>query len=356
MARTYRNLYPDVCSFANLHLAWSKARRGKRGRPEVAAFEYHAESNLLRLQEALLAERYRPAGYRSFHIHEPKRRLISAAPFRDRVVHHALCNVTEPIFERGFIHDSYANRVGKGTHRALDRCTAYMRRYRYVLPCDVRRFFPSIDHAVLRAVIARKITDPAVMRLVEAILASGGGVLDEEYQMAWFPGDDLMAAGRPRGLPIGNLTSQIWANVYLDSLDHFIKRRLNCRAYIRYVDDFLLFHDDRRTLWQWRSAMIEHLAGLRLELHANRCQARPVVDGVGFLGFTVFPSHRRLRRHKAVYARRQMKQSLQAYLGGMIGRDQLNARLRGWVNHARYGSTYGLRRSVLGSLRVPAGR
>ncbi len=127
MARTYRNLYPEICSFANLHLAWSKARRGKRGRPEVAVFEYHAESNLLRLQEALLAERYRPAGYRSFHIHEPKRRLISAAPFRDRVVHHALCNVTEPLFERGFIHDSYANRVGKGTHRALDRCTAYMR-------------------------------------------------------------------------------------------------------------------------------------------------------------------------------------------------------------------------------------
>lgn len=356
MAKAYRNLFPQICSFENLHLAWRNARRGKRGRTEVAAFEYQAESNLFRLQEALLTGRYRPAGYRSFYIHEPKRRLISAAPFRDRVVHHALCNVTEPIFERGFIYDSYANRLRKGTHRALNRCTEFMRGYRYVLPCDVQRFFPSIDHAILRGLIARKIADPAVMQLVEAILASGRGVLDGEYRMDWFPGDDLLAASRPRGLPIGNLTSQLWANLYLDTLDHFVKRQLGCRAYLRYVDDFLLFHDDKRVLLEWRSALLEHVAGLRLTLHEDRCQARPVTEGVSFLGFTVFPHHRRLRRHKAVYARRRLKASLALYLSGWIGRDLLKARMQGWVNHARYGNTYGLRRAVMGSLRVPAGK
>jgi len=165
MAKTYRNLYPAVYSFANLHLAWRKARKGKRGRSEVAAFEYHLESNLLRLQAELSSRTYQPGAYRSFHIHEPKRRLISAAPFRDRVVHHALCNVTGPLLERGFIEDSYANRLGKGTHRALDRCTYFMRRHRYVLPCDVRRFFPSIDHEIMRRRIARRIADEDVLWL-----------------------------------------------------------------------------------------------------------------------------------------------------------------------------------------------
>ena len=137
------NLYQKLCSWENLLLAEGKAARGKRGHPNVAAFEHRLEDNLLDLQRELEAKTYRPGGYTSFYIHEPKRRLISAAPFRDRVAHHALCNVIQPICERSFIHDTYANRVGKGTHRALDRAQTYARRYRYVLPCDVRKFFDS---------------------------------------------------------------------------------------------------------------------------------------------------------------------------------------------------------------------
>ncbi len=137
-----------------------------------------------------------------------------------------------------FISDSYANRVGKGTHRALDRCQEFARRYRYVLPCDVRQFFPSIDHAVLRGILGRVIADEDVLWLVDRILESGSGVLSEAYDVVYFPGDDLFAAVCPRGLPIGNLTSQFWANCYLDPFDHFIKRELRCRGYLRYVDDF----------------------------------------------------------------------------------------------------------------------
>jgi hypothetical protein len=134
--KSHRDLYPRVCSWENLYWAWRKARRGKRGRAPAATFEFDLEGNLCRLQHELERKTYGPGGYSSFYIDEPKRRLISAAPFRDRVVHHALCNVIEPLFERRFIHDSYANRVGKGTHRALDRCQAFSRRYRYVLQCD----------------------------------------------------------------------------------------------------------------------------------------------------------------------------------------------------------------------------
>ena len=252
-------------------------------------------------------DRYQPGPYASFPIHDPKRRLISAAPFRDRVVHHALVNVIEPLFERRFIYDTYANRKGKGTHRALDRCTRYLRRHAYVLPLDVRQFFPSIDHAILSDTLAAVIGDGQVLDLCGRIIASGEGVLSDEYDMVYFAGDDLFAVNRPRGLPIGNLTSQFWANVYLDPLDHFIKRVLRCPGYVRYVDDMLLFADDKRELHAWRDAVIDFLAALRLTLHENRAQPRPWRCGVPFLGFQVFPDHRRLKRRKAVQARRRLK-------------------------------------------------
>ena len=235
--KTYRRLYEQVCDWDNVYLAYRKARKGKRGRPPAADFEFDLEANLVELRRELQEKTYCPGAYTSFHIHEPKRRLISAAPFRDRVVHHALCNVIEPLFDRSFIFDSYANRVGKGTHAALDRCQEYARRYHYVLQCDVEQFFPSLDLAILRETLARKLADPDVLWLIDGILASGIGVLSEEYEMAWFPGDDLLAATRPRGLPIGNLTSQFWANCYLNPLDHFVKRDLRCGGYVRYVDD-----------------------------------------------------------------------------------------------------------------------
>jgi retron-type reverse transcriptase len=273
------NLFERICTWGNLYLAWRNAARGKRGREPAARFEYRLEDNLLQLQQELQDQTYRPGAYHSFTIHEPKRRLISAAPFRDRVVHHALCNVIEPIFERSFISDSYANRVGKGTHRALDRCQAFARRFRYVLQCDVRQFFPSIDHAVLRDILSRKIADPDVMWLVDRIVESGIGVLAEEYDVVYFPGDDLWAVERPRGLPIGNLTSQFWANCYLNPFDHFVKRELRCKGYLRYVDDFLLLADDKATLWAWRETLIERLAQYRLSvgrLERSTLSSRPV--------------------------------------------------------------------------------
>ncbi len=221
-------MYDELCSWDNLLLAYRRAAKGKRGHANVAAFEYRLEDNLLELEAELCSHTYRPGRYTSFHIHEPKRRLISAAPFRDRVVHHALFNVIEPMFERSFVADSYANRVGKGTHRALDKVQYLARHNPYVLQCDVRQFFPSIDHAVLLDILSRKIGDHEVMWLVRQILESGLGVLRDEYDMVYFPGDDLFAVNRPRGLPIGNLTSQFWANCYMNPFDHFVQRQLRC--------------------------------------------------------------------------------------------------------------------------------
>jgi hypothetical protein len=337
-------LQEELYSWENLRLAYQNAARGKRGKPAAAAFELRLADHLLEIEAGLRSQAYQPGAYHSFYIHEPKKRLISAAPFGDRVVHHALCNLTTPYFERRMIADSYANRPSKGTHAALDRCQQLARRYRYCLPCDVRQFFPSIDHALLKASLFQMLPDHSLEWLIERILRSGEGVLSEEYQMVYFPGDDLLAAFRPRGLPIGNLTSQWWANCYLTPFDHFIQRELGCRAYLRYVDDFLLFSHDKSQLLDWRAALIQRLQRYRLTIHDRSAQPRPVVEGISFLGFIVFPDRRRLKARKGLAFRRKLKR-----LAANASRETLKASLAGWINHARYANTVGLRRAVLES-------
>lgn len=344
--KTYKNLYPQIICFDNLYEAWRNTRRGKRYTPTAASFERNLDVELLTLHRELADETWQPGGYRSFTIHEPKRRKISAAPFANRVVHHALCNVIVPIYERKFIDDSYANRVGKGTHKALDRATQFMRHYKYVLQCDIQQFFPAIDHEIMKAILARTIACDSTLTLCEKIIDSGIGVLSDVYTMHYFPGDDLLASNRHTGLPIGNLTSQFWANVYLNDLDQFVKHNLRAKGYLRFVDDFLLFADDKVTLHQWRDAMIEFLQSLRLTLHENRAQLCPVEQGIPFLGFTLYPSHRRLKRSKGLQYRRHLKTLYRQYQRGEISREQGRASIMAWLGHVQHGDTYGLRRKL----------
>ncbi len=340
------SLYEQLWNWPNLLLAYRRASRGKRGRGVVAAFEHGLEDNLLDLQQALRSCSYRPGTYRSFCIHEPKRRLISAAPFRDRVVHHALCAVLEHTWEASFIHDSYANRLGKGTHRALDRVQACSRRFAYVLQCDIQQFFPSIDHEVLQSILYRKMADEQVRWLIEQILESSVGILDKEYSMVYFSGDDLFAGLRARGLPIGNLTSQMWANCYLNQFDHFVKRELRCPGYVRYVDDFVLFGNDKRQMWEWKQAIQDRLAQLRLTVHAG-AHPRPVVEGIPFLGFVVYPERCRLKRRKGIHFQRKLRMQLEASRKEKLSPGKVQASVNGWVNHVRYANTVGLRKKVL---------
>lgn len=342
-------LFHRVTAWHNLLLAFRRAAHGKRGRPNVAAFEYRLEDELDRLRAELVDQTYQPGAYKNFFIHEPKRRLISAAPFRDRVVHHALCNVIEPILQRSFIFDSYANRIGKGTHRALDRAQYFSRRYRYALQCDLRQFFPSIDHAILKDEITGKLPDRSVLWLIDRILLSGVDVLTEQYQMVYFPGDDLFAVNRPRGLPIGNLTSQCWANVYLNSFDHFVKRHLRCKAYLRYVDDLMLFSNDKCQLREWHARIVERLAHLRLTAHPG-AHARPVTEGLPWLGFIIHPEWRRLKRRKGIHFRRRLKRLIGAAESGTGAWARVVTSVQAWQNHVGYANTRGLQRAVLAPL------
>ena len=339
-------LFPRITTWNNLLQAYRKAARGKRGRQSAAAFEFQVADRLLALQNELQSATYRPGAYRHFYIHEPKRRKISAAPFRDRVVHHALCNVIEPLFETRFHPHSYANRVGKGTHRAVDQLQAYAQRFRYALRLDIVQHFPSLDHAVLKEGLFRVVSDERVRWLITVILESGQEVLVDEYDMVTFHGDSLLDAIRPRGLPIGNLTSQFWSNCYLNPLDWFVTRQLGCPAYLRYVDDIALFSDSKRRLWTWRKQIVGFLAGLRLKMHESKAQVAPVTNGIPWLGFVVYPTHRLLKRRNVLQFHRRLQKNISLYRRGEISFAELDASVQGWINHVRYGDTWGLRRHL----------
>ena len=343
-------------SWTNLDRAARRARRGKRYRPDVAAFEFDLEYHLLRLQQQLRDGTYRPGTFRTRVIYEPKRRLISAAPYWDRVVHHALCNVIEPIFERRFIADSYACRKGKGNHAAVRRASEFARRYRYVLKADIQKFFPSVDHAILLELVERRIKDPRVLGLIREIVLHPG---PQEPHVVWFPGDDLFTPHeRTRGLPIGNQTSQFLANVMLDPLDHFIKEQLRIPGYVRYADDLLPFSNDKNELHDARDAIREFLAGFRLKLHPRKSEIFPVTAGIRFLGYRVFPTHRLLDKANVLRFRRRLRRLQRAYAAGRVTAPQIRARLISWTGHASHAKTFRLIRRLLAEhkfLRSPRG-
>jgi RNA-directed DNA polymerase len=353
--KTYKNLYPQIHNFDNLYAAFRAARKGKRNRAAVASFEFDLEQDLLRLESELRDQSYRPGRYTNFYIYEPKRRLVSAAPFRDRVVHHALCRVIEPIWEARFIPTSFACRVGKGTHRALDQAQAWVRRYGYAFHGDIVKYFPSIDHQIMRQLLARRIADQQTLWLIDRILASGEGILAREYPLTYFPGDDLFAANRPRGLPIGNLSSQFWANVYLHELDKFVKHQLRCPAYLRYMDDFVLFANDKAQLHLWKAAIRDFLVTrLRLVLHPQKSVVFPVKVGLDFCGFRLYPTHRRLRRSSIRRFVRRFRRQRIAYQQGQLSMDEWHMSLQSWIAHAAHGNTWRLRERLFNDYPIGA--
>lgn len=346
--KSYTGLWPQVTSWQNLLPAARNARRGKSRRPNVARFEVDREVELARLRRGLLDRTYRPGPYRSFYIYEPKKRLISAAPYRDRVVHHALCNVIEPLFERRFIYDSYANRKGKGTHAALARYVRYSRSHSYVLRCDIRAYFPSIDHKILYGKLARVIRCKGTRWLIRLIIENSN---PQEPVTHYFPGDDLFTPHeRRRGLPIGNQTSQFFANVYLDEFDHFVKEHLRL-PYVRYVDDFAVFSDGKPTLRRARRRMRGFLDGERLCLHPRKTRIYRTRDGTNFVGYRVLPDRIRLPRANLRRLRRRMRRYQNMYARGEMDAADLQQRLCSWLGHAGHADARSVTAKLLSGIR-----
>lgn len=333
MAKTYKNLYPKIYDFQNLHEAYLKARRGKRYKNDVLLFSAHLEENLVQIQNELIWHTYSTGRYRTFYVYEPKKRMIMALPFRDRVVHHAICNVIEPIWEARFIYDSYACRPGKGTHAGADRLTEFLRHHKrrfgriYCLKADISKYFPSIDHSVLKNLLRKRIACPETLRLCDEIIDSTGIVV---------------------GIPIGNLTSQLFANIYLHELDEFVKYVLREPFYIRYMDDFIVLSGSKPQLHTVRREVENFLnCNLRLKLN-NKTQIFPVESrGVDFLGYRVWPTHRLLRKSSTKRMRYKLKKFKALYTAGKIDPREIRASVVSWLGHCKHADTYQLRRKML---------
>lgn len=277
-------MFGEIISPENLFIAWREFRRGKRSKYDIQQFEFALEGNIFQLHDELASRVYCHGAYKPFSINDPKPRRIHKAMVRDRLVHHAVFRVLYPIFDRTFICDSYSCRVGKGTHRAVRRLEFFARKLSannshsfWALKCDVRRFFDSIDHAILLSLIRRRISDENTIRLIKSILDS----------FCKTPGI---------GLPLGNVTSQLFANIYLNELDRFIKHDLGQRYYLRYCDDFIILGRDPKEL----DVLVSWIAGflsseLQLTLHPDKISIRPYRQGIDFLGYVVRPYHTVLR-------------------------------------------------------------
>ncbi|OQY59788.1 MAG: hypothetical protein B6245_04795 [Desulfobacteraceae bacterium 4572_88] len=322
-----RNLFEKICSFDNLMKAARKAFQGKKDRPRVAAFYFHLESEILTLQDELLSGTYQPRPYRSFWVYEPKRRHICAADFRDRVVHHAICNLLEPEFERSFVKDSYACRKHKGSHIAVRRVKSFCRKRRYFLKTDISKYYDSVDHALLKKRLALKIKDPKLLTLINIII--------DHPLPDQIPG---------KGLPIGNLTSQWWANFYLDALDHYIKDDLGVKCYARYMDDVVILADTKPELHLLCAAIRDFLdRKLLLKLKDKGTFVAPVWQGLPFLGFRIYPNLTRLKREKVIRFRRQYRQKENAYLSGKIGEDEFVRSVTSMIGHMKHANTLRMR-------------
>ena len=266
--------------------------------------------------------------------------MIAAAPFRDRVVHHALCNFLTPLLDRRFIARSFSCQIGKGTTAAREVCRKLTNRYRYVLKCDVRKFFPNIDHALLYERLECLIRFPGVLALVSRIL---GSYRTTDIAPPFFEGDDLFtAAERPRGLPIGNLTSQLWGNFVLDALDHRIVGGERHGAYLRYTDDFLLFGDDKEQLWELWEVVIEELRRVRLRLAEPKSRLFSVGEGVPFCGFRFFTG---LRPRVLGATKRRFEARRRSLVKSKEALSRLSELVFAWYQFSREGNTVGLRRA-----------
>lgn len=306
----FTHTYHDITSTERLLDAWRDFAAGKRGRKDVQQFERDLMGNVLALQRDLVAKSYRHAGYDAFNIADPKPRHIHKAAVRDRLVHHLLHCSLYPYFDRRFAADSYSCRDGKGTHKALDRFRSFAQkvshnhtRTGWVLKCDIRKFFASVDHGILMGILQWHIVDQDILWLVGQVV-------------------DSFSTAPGRGLPFGNLTSQLLVNVYMNEFDQWVKHRLKARYYIRYADDFIILSHNRARLEYLLSQIQEFLwERLRLTLHPNKVSIATVASGVDYLGWVHFPDHRVLRTVTRRRVLRGIRKSggkqevVQSYLG-----------------------------------------
>ncbi len=318
-------IYSNIISLENLFQAWSEFKKGKRLRKDVQFFERYLEDNLFLLHEQLREKTYEHGDYTAFNIYDPKFRHIHKAEVRDRIIHHAAVSVIEPFFDKTFIFDSYSCRKNKGTHKAVKRLFGFIRKvsenYRedcFYLKPDIKKFFESVDHNTLINLIAKKIQDRDLLLLIKNILKS---------------------FSREKGIPIGNLTSQLFANIYLDQLDWFMKQKLKIKYYIRYADDFVVLSTNQEHLKQLISRIAAFLkTNLTLFLHENKIVLRKYTQGIDFLGYIVLPHY--------ILPRTKTKRRIFVKLKRKVGSENFNQSLQSYLGYLKHGNSYKLSQQI----------
>ena len=321
----------------NLFLAWRKARKGKTKKDYVKEFEKDLIKNLLELHEELKNQTYKPKPLKTFILRDPKTRTISKADFRDRIVHHALCNVIEPIFDKTFIYDNCANRKNKGSLFAIQRFDNYKRKVTnnltsvaYCLKADIKHYFRGVDRDILLNMIKRKIRDGRVIWLIKRVIER-----ERERERQDFD--------NRKGMPLGNLTSQFFANVYLNELDYFVKHKLRAKYYIRYVDDFVILHKSKKQLQKWKQEMNLFLKQkLKLELHKDKSKIINLSRGIDFVGFRNFYHYKLLRKRNIM----NIKNKIQLFNRGKINSLKFEEIFQGWNAYAKWANSYKLIRKI----------
>jgi len=339
--KTYKNLYQEIYLFNNLFLAYKKARKGKTKKDYVKEFEKNLNKNLLKLSDELKNQTYTPRTLETFILRDPKTRRISKSDFRDRIIHHAFYRIIEPLFEKVFIYDSCANRIGKGTLSALKRFKFFIRKVTkngkviknkfndnnfvrgYCLKADIKHYFNEVNHKILIKILSKKIMDKKVIGLVKKILGNGFNL---------------------KGMPLGNLTSQFFANVYLNELDYYVKHKLKAKHYIRYVDDFAILHKSKSQLIRWKREINRFLfEKLQLKLHPDKSRIISLSKGVDFVGFRNFYYFRLLRKRNI----NNMVIKVGKFNNGLIDNEEIMEIFQGWNAYAKWANSYKIRRKVL---------
>ena len=337
--KVFNNIYQRIISVENLFAAWEAFHSDKGNKPDVLEYEVNLEPNLFQLHRDLRSKKYRHGSYTSFYIHDPKQRHIHKATVRDRILHRAIYNVLNPIFEPTFISSSFSCRIGKGTHKGVEAVETMVRSITrngtksvFVLKCDVQKFFFRIDHGLLLTILKRKLQDDDTVWLLDEVISS-------------LSSSDSGVVGK--GLPIGNLTSQLFANVYMNEFDQFMKQTLRIKRYARYTDDFLIIAETTEFLEsllpQIQAFLRERLA---FELHPKKTSIRKVHQGIDFLGYTIFPHHRLVRTKTRQRIFRKLKQKVQQYKVEAIGENKLAQSLQSYRGVLSHANTYQLREQM----------
>jgi len=323
--KIYKNLFEQIISAENLFLAWDKFKSGKRNKKDVRLFEWNLEDNIFRLHRDLKNKTYKHGIYHSFNISDPKPRNIHKAQVRDRILHHAIFQVLNPIFEPSFISASFSCRVGYGTHKGvrylqntLRKATQNGRVSCFALKCDIKKFFDTIDHDILLTILKRKIKDEDTIWLLKQIISS-------------FSSNHSLL-GIEKGVPIGNLTSQLFANTYLNGFDQFIKNELKVKYYLRYTDDFLIISEDKEYLEKLLPKIISFLGEeLSLKIHQEKTKIQKTSQGIDFLGYVVFNKYKLVRTKTKKRITKKFKSRITDCKQGLISRNSLSQSLQSYL-------------------------